>query len=116
MSIIEKLGILSGDLKTRECKDDAGDYERKTYDILNVFPWGSNIIAGDLDNPQHANLFCLAPELLENLIVTVIGIEGMALTHMIKAGYGRYVDLDKLYMIIEKVTGKSWEEIRSYYE
>jgi hypothetical protein len=65
---VSKLDIFKGKLVVRKCVDDSGDYNRATYDILNAFPWGSNLISGDLSNPIHAKIFAASPEMLNTLI------------------------------------------------
>jgi hypothetical protein len=102
-SIIEKLGIISGTLKIRKTTDDSGDYIIRRYDILNEFPWGCNGICYDIDNPNHARLFASAPEMLEALIDMC--------RFMVDMGYSPEKDNPSI-QIIEKATGKSWEEIK----
>jgi hypothetical protein len=105
MSIIEKLGIVYGSLKIRKCIDDSGDCERSTYDILNCFEWGSSLITSDIDNPKHARLFAVAPEMLKALIEY--------------ADNGTFNTQEQHYniiSIIEKATDMKWEEIKELIE
>ncbi len=64
-----------GRLHVRECIDDSGDYQRKTYDVLNTFSWGYYIIAGDIDNPHDANMFSASKEMLNAMIRCAINLE-----------------------------------------
>ena len=110
MGIVEKLGIMFGELKIRMCTDDSGDYERKAYDILNCFPWGSNIITGDIDNPRHARLFCAAPEMLEALVGIQEYLPDLGSFPLMKTKME--VAVRQSIEAIEIATDKAWDEIK----
>jgi hypothetical protein len=102
----EKLGITRGDFKVRKCIDDSGDCERATYDILNCFDWGSNLITSDIDNPKHARLFAVAPEMLEALINCLLFHEKYDVCPE------SITSVVSIKNVIEKASNKTWDEIK----
>ena len=68
---MKKLGMTTGELRVREKVDTSGDWTHCTYDIMGCYPWGSNGVIYDIDNPNDARLFCGAPKMLEGHINNV---------------------------------------------
>jgi MoxR-like ATPase len=86
MSIVEKLGITPGPWRA----DDYGTV------------WAGRAWVVDTSNDENSRLIAAAPELLEALIRRALDSE-----------YLSYDDLEADIIIIERATGKSWEEVKN---
>jgi hypothetical protein len=112
MNNLEKLGICRGEFKIRTCVDDSGDYERKTYDILNCFPWGSNLITTDIANPKHARLFATSSKMLDTLIDICLDNNGCPdCTNWRICKKSVACPLKVWASVVEEATDMTWKEI-----
>ena len=52
----------------RHTEDDSGDHTLHEYAIVAVMPWGTRTICDCIDNPHDAEMFALAPSMIQEII------------------------------------------------
>jgi len=60
--------ITSKKFIVRHVEDDSGDHTLHSYDVVAVMAWGTRTICGCIDNPHDAEMFALAPSMIQEII------------------------------------------------
>jgi len=115
MNIIEKLGITPGPWKVNDAKfagDEVVDCSGRTSDE-------SDIVYANCNNEQwkgNLKLIAEAPEMLEALIEATIEIMNNDINEYKWSKKDAIRRNDGYISVIEKATGKTWEEIKELLE